>query len=252
VAGLFINPEEILISTSAKRARTCPRSDTVLYHAHLRDSAFETIATSLAEGIGVSTISRIQKVDKKTVLHVLARAADHAARTNHALLCDVMVSECQLDEMWSFILKKEKHLNPIEKLELGGILGDAWIWVAFDAVNKLFLATVVGKRTLPCAVSLLQQVDQVTARMPTIFSSDQLSHYENALLQVYGKFVRPPRKPGPGRPPNPKLVPPDDLLYVHVVKEYKQNRVVSITLLLRLGCYLLPSSFLHSMFPSFS
>jgi len=227
VAGLFINPEEILISTSAKRARTCPRSDTALYHAHLSDDAFETIATSLAEGIGVSTIARIQKVDKKTVLHVLARAADHAARTSHALLCDVVVSECQLDEMWSFILKKEKNLDAIEKL--GGILGDAWIWVAFDAVNKLFLATVVGKRTLPCAVSLLQQVDQVAARMPTIFSSDQLPHYENALLQVYGKFVHPSRKPGPGRPPNPRLVPPDDLLYVHVVKEYKENRVTSIT-----------------------
>ena len=79
MAGLFIHPEEILISPSAKRARTCPRSDTALYQAHLSDDAFETITTSLAEGIGVSTIARIQKVDKKTVLYVLARAADHDA-----------------------------------------------------------------------------------------------------------------------------------------------------------------------------
>ena len=227
VAGLFIDPEETLISTSAKRARKSPRSDTAFYHAHLREEAFETIARSLAEGIGVSTIARIQKVDKKTVLHVLARAADHAARISHALLRDVVVSECQLDEMWSFIFKKEKNLDAIEKLE--GTLGDAWIWVAFDAVNKLFLATVVGKRTLPCAVSLLQQVDRITARMPTVFSSDQLVHYENALLQVYGKLDYPPRKPGPGRPRNPRLVPPDELLYVHVVKEYKENRLESIT-----------------------
>ena len=227
MAGLFIDPEEILISVSNKRARQSPRSHTALYRAHLNDETFETIATSLAEGIGVSTIARIQKVDKKTVLHVLARAGDHAAKIDHALLRDLVVSECQLDEMWSFILKKEKNLNAIEKL--GGTFGDAWIWVAFDAVNKVFVATVVGKRTLPCAVSLLQQVDQVTARMPTVFSSDQLVHYENALLQVYGDVVYPPRKPGPGKPPNARLVPPDELLYVHVVKEYKKNRLESIT-----------------------
>ena len=225
--GLFLDPEGILISASAKRARESPRRDTALYHAHLRDETFETIATSLAEGIGVSTIARIQRVDKKTVLHVLARAADQAVKVNQALLRDLVVSECQLDEMWSFIFKKEKNLNELEKL--AGTFGDAWIWVAFDAVNKVFVATVVGKRTLPYAVSLIQQIDQVTARMPTIFSSDQLDQYQNALLQVYGDVMYPPRKPRPGRPPNPRLVPPDDLLYVHVVKKYKENRLESIT-----------------------
>ncbi len=48
--------------------------------------------------------------------------------------------------MWSFIGKKEKNLDFIEKL--GGVLGDAWIWIAFDAVNKVSLATVV-KRKIP-------------------------------------------------------------------------------------------------------
>jgi len=161
------------------------------------------------------------------VLLVLAKAADHAGKLSRTLLQDLVVSECQLDELWSFIGKKEKNLDAVEKLQ--GLLGDAWIWIAFDAVNKVFLATVIGKRTLPCAVTLIKEVRRVTSRMPTIFSSDQLDHYANALLEVYGKVVYPPRKPGPGRPPNPRLVPPDDLLYVHVVKEYKEYRVVRIS-----------------------
>jgi hypothetical protein len=56
-----------------------------------------------------------------------------------------------------------------------------------------------------------------------------LDQYTNALLQVYGELVYPVRKPGPGRPPHPRLVPPEDLLYVQVVKQYKKYSVVKVT-----------------------
>jgi IS1 family transposase len=128
--------------------------------------------------------------------------------------------------VWSFVGKKEKNLDPIEKLQ--GQLGDAWIWIAFDAVNKVVLASVVGKRTAHHAVGLVEEVKRVTAHMPTLFSSDQLPQYAEALLQVYGNRLQPPRKPGPGRPPSPWLMPPDDLQYVQVVKHYKKGRVCKV------------------------
>lgn len=149
------------------------------------------------------------------------------AKINDVLLQNLFVSECQLDEMWSFIGKKEKHLDAMEKMQ--GILGDAWIWIAFDAVNKVFLVANVGKRTLLYAVEVVKEVKRVTSSMPLLFSSDQLPHYANALLQVYGKEAYPPHKPGPGRKPNSRLIPPDKLLYVQVVKQYKGNRVSKIT-----------------------
>ena len=133
---------------------------------------------------------------------------------------NVKVRECQLDEMWSFIGKKEKNLDSIEKLQR--IFGDAWIWIAFDAINKIVLAYVIGKRTLPFAISLLEEIKRVPIQMPDLFSSDQLDHYTKALLQIYGKIIYPTRKSGPGRPPNPRLVPPEDLHYVQVVKKIKE------------------------------
>ncbi len=227
VAGLFIDPENALLSLSSSPSRISARRGTAFHHTHLREQDFETIAKSLAEGVGVTATARIHNVDKKTVLLVLAKAGEQVKRVSRSLLINVKVTECQLDEMWSFVAKKEKNLDPVEKLQRS--LGDAWIWIAFDATNKIVLAYIVGKRTLPHAVSLLQEVKRVTIRMPDLFSSDQLDQYTQALLQVYGKLVYPTRKPGRGRPPHPRLVPPEDLLYVQVVKQYKQRRVVKVT-----------------------
>jgi IS1 family transposase len=227
VAGLFIDPENALYSLSSNQARTSPRHCTAFHCSHLSEDAFETIAKSLAEGVGVTATARIQNVDKKTVLLVLAKAGDHAMQVNRALLEDLEVTECQLDEMWSFIGKKEKNLDPVEKLHK--ILGDAWIWIAFDATNKITLAYNIGKRTLPYAISLIKDVKRVTKRIPALFSSDQLDQYAKALLQVYGTIVYPTRKPGPGRPPNPRILPSKDLNYVQVVKLYKEYRVVKVS-----------------------
>lgn len=226
LAGLFIHPERVLISTELRQHRCNPRKNTAFHCAHLSETAFETIAKSLAEGVGIAATGRIQKVDKKTVLLVLEKASEYAEKAQRTLLSSVDVSECQLDEMWSFIGKKEKNLEPLEMLK--GELGDAWIWIALDAVNKVVLAQVIGKRTTSHAVRLLQEVKRVTAHMPDLFSSDQLDQYETALLQVYGELIQPPRKPGPGRPPKPKLVPPKNLCYVQVVKKYKKYRVVKV------------------------
>jgi len=227
VAGLFIDPENALYSLSLGQARTSPRHCTAFHRCHLSEDAFETIARSLAEGVGIAATARIQNVDKKTVLLVLAKAGDHAMKINDSFLKNVEVTECQLDEMWSFIGKKEKNLNPVEKLQK--VLGDAWIWIAFDATNKITLAYNIGKRTLPYAISLIEDVKRVTKRIPDLFSSDQLDQYAKALLHVYGRIVYPTRKPGPGRPPNPRRLPSTDLNYVQVVKQYKKYRVVKVS-----------------------
>lgn len=226
VAGLFIDPEAVLLAAARAPSRRSFRYDTALHRTHLSDETFERVAKSLAECVGVASTARILDVNKKTVLRVLVKAAEHATSISKALLVDLSVSECQLDEMWSFVGKKEKNLDPIEQLQ--GQLGDAWIWIAFDAVNKVVLASVVGKRTAPHAVALVEEVKRVTAHMPDLFSSDQLAQYADALLQVYGNLVQPPRKPGPGRPPSTRLVPPDDLLYVQVVKHYEKGHVSKV------------------------
>ena len=82
VAGLFINPESTLVAEGSTASHSFPQKrNTALHHTRLSDSEFATIATSLAEGVGIRTTGRIQQVDKKTVLLILKKAGVAAIRT---------------------------------------------------------------------------------------------------------------------------------------------------------------------------
>ena len=107
--------------------------------------------------------------------------------------------------------------------------GDAWVWCAFDPINKLLPVFVVGKRTMENAKKLITKLDEATDDTIPFFTSDELHHYERALLENYGIVQEVPRKTGKrGRPPKPKLIPPPELQYAQVVKKRKKGRVVSI------------------------
>jgi len=107
--------------------------------------------------------------------------------------------------------------------------GDAWVWCAFDPINKLLPVFVVGKRTMKNAKKLVTKLDEVTDDTIPFFTSDELHHYERALLETYGIVHEASRQTGKrGRPPKPKLIPPPDLQYAQVVKKRDKGRVVSV------------------------
>ena len=122
--------------------------------------------------------------------------------------------ECQLDELWTFIRKKEDHLSSLEKL--AEVSGDAWVWIAFSPVCKLVPAWVVGKRTLRHARRLLFRLKSATDGHIPFFTSDALPHYADALLEVYGVWGTPPRQGTRGRLPKLRRYPPPDLCYAIV------------------------------------
>src|SRR5215831_13253153 len=101
----------------------------------------------------------------------------HCQGVMHYFFRHLHLRECQLDELWTFVAKKEAHLTPLEKLAT--IYGDAWVWIAFSAVDKLVPAWVVGKRTLRDARRLVLRLQAATDGHIPFFTSD-------ALPQVQG------------------------------------------------------------------
>ena len=182
----------------------------------------------LAEGLGIRAVARIHGVDPNTVLGWLRKAGPHCERLSEYLMQDLALSQVQLDELWTFVRKKERTLSEWEKLH--SEYGDTWLWVAFDPVHKLVVAVLVGDRTEEEAVGLLARLRARLAQgcLP-LLTSDALPHYAAALVRVFGRWIQPQRRGKRGPHPKPRQVPPDDLHYATVHKERKKGRVVSVT-----------------------
>lgn len=199
---------------------------TAYYGLESEPAIFETAVRALAEGNSIRATGRILQVDKDTVCDWLDRVALHCRSVILYLWDQLHVTECQLDELWSFVHTKEAHL-PYAQIYCE-TYGDAWVWVAFTPVWRLVLAFVVGKRTQASANLLLDRVKDVTDEHIPFFTSDQLPAYQNALLHTYGMWVQPERKGTRGRFPQPRLVPTPDLRYAQVVKVRNGGRVTEV------------------------
>ena len=198
-------------------------------YAGIRTDAatFEHGVRTLAEGLAIRATATSLAVDKDTVCHWLPRLREHCNGVMSYFFRDLHLNECQLDELWTFVYKKQDRLEPFE--ELLGVYGDAWVWIAFSPVCKLVPAWVVGKRTLPNARKLVFRLKSATDGHIPFFTSDELPHYADALLEVYGELKTPLRRGARGRLPKPRKYPPPELCYAVVVKERAHGRVVSVT-----------------------
>jgi len=187
---------------------------------------FETAVRALAEGNSLRATARIVQIDKDTACDWLDRAAHHCRGILLYLWSCLHVTECQLDELWSFVHTKEQNL-PFAKI-YKETYGDAWVWVAFAPVWRLVLAFVIGKRDQENANLLLDRVSHVTDENIPLFTSDQLPEYRTALLHTYGTWHQPQRKGDRGRYPKPRRKPLPELLYAQVVKVREKGRVVEV------------------------
>lgn len=187
-----------------------------------------TALKELSEGLGVQAVARVHGVKPDTVLEWIRKAGQHCEQVSEYMMRELELTQVQLDELWTFVHKKQRQLSEEEKAH--SEWGDTWIWIAFDSIHKLVVAMLIGDRTEEEAMGLLSRLRARLAEQPLpLFTSDSLAHYAKAILHTFGVWIRPQRKGNRGRFPNPRPVPPEDLLYATVHKERKKGRVVSVT-----------------------
>lgn len=103
-----------------------------------------------------------------------------------------------------------------------------------------------GDRTGSTCESIVEEVKARTAgRTDLLITSDEHGPYETAIKQSYGVETHVPRKPGPGRPPKPRKVVPEDLCYGTVKKTRKKGRVTKVERTLIFGTIALLTLYLN-------
>lgn len=202
-------------------ARYSGRRATALWNVHLCDKDYLRVATSLAEGCGIRTTGRILDVDKDTVQRCARQAGRQCQFVESVLMHHLRLEECQLDEMWSFVHKKQGHLDPFEQLQED--IGDVWLHVAFEARLKLFVAIVPAKRTLESLRMVTRTVRLKSDGHVPLFTSDEYSGNLDALLWEYGQLARLDRQGLVGRPSHSSYLIPTAGLKLAVVRKHREN-----------------------------
>jgi len=121
------------------------------------------VLARLAEGLGIRATARVFEVDPNTVLQWLVEAAEHLRAFCAYFLCDLHVTQIQLDELYAVLSAVKageiSEAKAIKRLSRS----PHWVWVAMDPVTKLLLTIDVGDRTLAMAQGFVHQVVQMLA-----------------------------------------------------------------------------------------
>jgi transposase-like protein len=82
---------------------------TPLYRSHLDRSQVELLAKSSVEKTSIRGVSRFTNFDRATISRYYRLFGEHAALLNESHTCSISSGECEMDEIWSFVHKKEKN-----------------------------------------------------------------------------------------------------------------------------------------------
>ena len=209
--------------------------DTVFFDLKTPEEKVMMALKMLLVKVDLAGLSFVLGVTEETVLAWLQRAAHKAEEINAHLLRDLPVTQVQLDEMWSFIKRKQTaQAGPDGESTALSEDGRQWVWISFAPEYRLILAAFVGPRTSESAVQLIQMTAAMVLGVPCFFS-DGFSCYLAALIEVYHTLKTFPRTGKPGRPKQPLKEPHPELVYGQVIKKTQKGRLQELVYRVRCG-----------------
>jgi IS1 family transposase len=151
----------------------------------LSDEKQEAAIGALVEGNSIRSTERMFGIHRDTIMRLAVRVGDACAKLLDEKMRKLSCKQLQLDELWCYVRKKQRHVRPEEDLRQ---VGDFWTFVAVDPDTKLVPSHLVGKRDQATTDAFVVDIaSRVENRLQ--ISSDSLSHYVQAIEKGFAGFV---------------------------------------------------------------
>jgi IS1 family transposase len=136
---------------------------------------------ALAEGSSIRSIERMTGVHRDTIMRLGVKVGQGCTDLMDSSMRNLPCTRLEMDEIWGFIGKKERHVRIDDDPQLGSI----WTFCAIDAETKLVPAFKCGDRSQTTANAFVADVARRLAYRVQI-STDGLKAYTEAIEKSFG------------------------------------------------------------------
>jgi IS1 family transposase len=140
-----------------------------------------TVIAALTEGCAIRAVERLTGVHRDTIMRLGVRVGDGCAALHDEMMRFVQVNRLELDELWSYVGKKQRKVKPTDPADVG----DQYVFIGIDATRKAIISYRVGKRDSDNTNAFLADLRERIGNRPEI-SSDGFPAYPDAVERAFG------------------------------------------------------------------
>ncbi|WP_437561125.1 transposase [Sorangium sp. So ce542] len=169
------------------------------------------VLAALLDGNSIRATERMTEVNHRTITRLLLALGAGAVRLHDRLVRDVQCSLVQVDEIWSFVQKKQSRVTEADPPEVG----EAYTFVAINATSRMVISWRVGKRDQATTDAFIADLRARMLVMPQL-TSDGFAPYIPAVGASFGtsidymQTVKNYHSGGRGRRDDHRYEPPRD------------------------------------------
>ncbi|MGR3293269.1 MAG: IS1 family transposase [Candidatus Scalindua sp.] len=143
---------------------------------------------ALIEGNSIRSTERMTGVHRDTIMRLLTKTGNTCQEIMDNKVRNFHCKHIQVDEIWPYVLKKDKHLTDEEKRS--NQYGSQYCYVAMDADSKLVSNYLIGKRDMETSVKFIADLQNKIKNNGRVqITSDGWQAYPEAVELAFGGDV---------------------------------------------------------------
>src|SRR5947209_4293374 len=140
-----------------------------------RDQQSQVIG-ALTEGLSIRAIERMTGIHRDTIMRLGARVGQGCAELHDRTMVGLRAGRLELDELWAFVGKKQRHLKRNESHQEKG---DQYTFVALASATRAIIGYRTGKRDIANTQEFMADLAERVLGAPEI-STDGFKPYQPA------------------------------------------------------------------------